>query len=53
MLHVPTMKLYVIKEEPIANKESRNTIIEWISQWQNKIYQGGVEHFSYNPFVKV
>lgn len=53
MLHVPTMKLYVIKEEPIANKESRNTIIEWVGQWQSKIWQSGSDSFSYNPFVKV
>jgi hypothetical protein len=36
MLHVPTLKLYVVKEEPITNKESRKNIKEWIGFWQNK-----------------
>ena len=53
MLHVPTMKLYVIEEEPIATKESRNSIVEWIGQWQTKICDVGAEHCDTNPFIKV
>ncbi|CAD8112638.1 unnamed protein product [Paramecium sonneborni] len=36
MLHAPTMKLYVVKEEPLHNKEIRQNIKDWISFWQNK-----------------
>jgi hypothetical protein len=38
MLHVPTLKTYIIKEEPIVNKEVRKNLMEWISFWQNKLY---------------
>lgn len=35
MLHVPTLKLYAIKEEPVSTREIRQTLREWITLWQN------------------
>lgn len=47
------MKLYVIKEQPIGTKESRNAIVEWIGLWQNKICSYGAEQCDINPFIRV
>ena len=30
MLHVPTLSLYVLKEEPITSKEMRGNFKDWI-----------------------
>jgi hypothetical protein len=30
VLHAPTLKLFVVKEEPISNKEVRKNLKDWI-----------------------
>lgn len=35
MLHVPTLRLMAIKEEPVSTREIRQTLREWITLWQN------------------
>jgi hypothetical protein len=37
MLHVPTLKVICVREEPLNSKESRMAIKDWISIWQNKL----------------
>lgn len=34
MLHAPTLKLYVIKEIPLINREVHAVFKDWISAWQ-------------------
>jgi hypothetical protein len=34
MLHGPTLKIVCIKEVPLANRESRQIIKEWIAVWE-------------------
>jgi len=34
MLHVPTLKLYTIKEIPLINREVHGVLKDWISIWQ-------------------
>ncbi len=33
MLHAPTLKMYAIKEVPIANVQVRQMLIDWIANW--------------------
>jgi hypothetical protein len=33
MLHVPTLKLYALIEEPICNKDVRKSLIDWTIFW--------------------
>lgn len=35
MLHVPTLRLYAVKEEPVQTREIRQNLREWITLWQN------------------
>ena len=35
MLHAPTLKIFCIKEVPIANRESRQMLKDWISKWEH------------------
>lgn len=42
MLHAPTLKMYIVKEEPLQNKEIRKNLKEWISFWQNKFGNSGL-----------
>lgn len=37
MLHVPTLQLVCVREEPTNTRESRNSIKEWVNFWQNKL----------------
>ena len=34
MLHGPTLKIYCVKEVPLANRELRQILKEWITKWQ-------------------
>lgn len=45
MLHVPTLQLVTVREEPINNKESRNAIKEWVNFWQSKLNRDGSPRF--------
>ena len=48
MLHVPTLQLVTVREEPLNSKESRNAIKEWVNFWQGRLNRDG------NPkFLKV
>jgi len=33
MLHGPSLKIYCVKEVPLANRETRQILKEWISSW--------------------
>lgn len=33
MLHAPTLKMYAVKEVPIANVQIRQMLIDWIANW--------------------
>lgn len=35
MLHAPSLKIYTIKEVPIASREIRQMLKEWISKWEH------------------
>jgi serine/threonine protein kinase len=35
MLHAPSLKIYTIKEVPIANREVRQMLKDWISKWEH------------------
>ena len=35
MLHAPTLKMYAVKEVPIANVQIRQMLIDWIANWQH------------------
>jgi hypothetical protein len=37
MLHVPTLKLVCVREEPLNSKETRHAIKEWLLFWQTKL----------------
>lgn len=37
MLHVPTLRLVCVREEPLNSKEARHTIKEWLLFWQTKL----------------
>jgi hypothetical protein len=45
MLHVPTLQLLCVREEPLNTKESRHSIKEWVNFWQNKLNREGSVHF--------
>lgn len=34
MLHGPSLKIYCVKEVPLANRETREIIKKWISVWE-------------------
>ena len=34
MLHAPTLKIFCIKEVPIANREMRQMLKDWIFKWE-------------------
>ncbi|KAM3142315.1 hypothetical protein pb186bvf_005485 [Paramecium bursaria] len=50
MLHAPTLKMYIVKEEPLQNKEIRKNLKEWISFWQNKFGNSGLHIQVYSSF---
>ena len=33
MLHGPSLKIYAVKEVPIANVQVRQMLIDWIANW--------------------
>jgi hypothetical protein len=33
MLHSPTLRIYCVKEVPLANRETRQILKEWITIW--------------------
>ena len=35
MLHAPTLKIYCIKEVPIASREVRQMLKDWIGKWEH------------------
>lgn len=35
MLHGPTLKIYSVKEVPLANRETRTILKEWLGQWEH------------------
>jgi hypothetical protein len=34
MLHAPTLRIFCVKEIPIANREIRQMLKEWIGKWE-------------------
>jgi serine/threonine protein kinase len=34
MLHAPTLRIFCIKEVPIASRDSRQVLKDWISKWE-------------------
>jgi serine/threonine protein kinase len=49
MLHVPTLQLLCVREEPTSTRESRNSIKEWVNFWQTKLAREG----EVSPFLKI
>jgi hypothetical protein len=39
MVHAPTLKLYIIKEIPQANRDIRKALKDWIAVWQASLNQ--------------
>ncbi len=37
MLHVPTLKLYAVKEQPIINRTIRKSLKDWLNEWKSTI----------------
>ncbi len=37
MLHVPTLKLFAIKEETIQNPEKKQVLNTWVKAWQENL----------------
>jgi hypothetical protein len=37
MLHVPSLKLLCVREEPLSTKEQRMGIKKWLEFWQGKV----------------
>lgn len=35
MLHAPSLKIYAVKEVPIANVQIRQMLNNWITNWQH------------------
>jgi len=35
MLHAPTLKIYAVKEVPIANVQIRQMLNNWMVSWQH------------------
>jgi len=35
MLHAPTLRIFCIKEVPIASREMRQMLKDWISKWEH------------------
>ena len=35
MLHGPSLKIYCVKEVPLANTKIRNILKEWVNKWQS------------------
>jgi hypothetical protein len=35
MLHGPSLKIYCVKEVPLANRETRQILKEWLALWDN------------------
>lgn len=34
MLHAPSLKIFCVKEVPIANRECRQFLKDWIGKWE-------------------
>jgi hypothetical protein len=45
MLHAPTLKIFCLKEVPIANREMRQMLKDWISKWEH--------HCTTDQYIKV
>ena len=41
MLHGPSLKIYCVKEVPLANRETRQILKEWIAQWDHNCASDG------------
>ena len=35
MLHAPSLRIFCIKEVPIANREMRQMLKDWIGKWES------------------
>jgi hypothetical protein len=35
MLHAPSLRIFCIKEVPIANREMRQMLKDWIGKWEH------------------
>lgn len=35
MLHAPSLKIFCIKEVPIANRDARTMLKEWVNKWEH------------------
>lgn len=46
MLHVPTLTLLCVREEPCIQKQTRNFIRDWTKLWKEKLSNEG-------SFVKI
>lgn len=53
LLHVPSMTIYVIKEQVMYNKEYRKNLKEWVMYWQNVVNTSQVSNEKEKWFVKV
>lgn len=45
MLHAPSLKMYAVKEVPIANVQIRQMLIDWIANWQHNCCYGSIDAF--------
>jgi len=45
MLHAPSLKIFCIKEVPIANREMRQMLKEWIGKWEH--------HCTTDQYIKI
>jgi hypothetical protein len=37
MLHVPTLKVVCVRELPLNSKEVRQSVKEWLTQWNSRL----------------
>ena len=52
MLHAPSLKIYSVKEVPIANVQIRQMLIDWIANWQHNC-QYSYNNTSSDNFVRI
>jgi serine/threonine protein kinase len=45
VLHVPSCKIFCVKEQPLTTKESRNNLREWLNFWQNRLSSANPQSF--------
>ena len=45
MLHAPSLKIFCIKEVPIANREMRQMLKDWTNKWE--------QNFTTEQYIKI